>query len=334
MATYHGVLVFSEVAEKKTATINKELLNIGRRLSDDLSEPLSTLLIGKDIQELAKELITLGADKVYTIDIDSSSFTGPHPDLYVAIIAQVCQQVAPSIVLLGQTDMGRDVAPRLAARLGTTVTMDCIELAIDPDTKQLLQTKPVYGGNAMAIWISELNDPQIVTLRPRSVMPAEPDPSRKGKIINLSITVDNTMIRGKLLEIVKEEAEGVKLEEAKVIVAGGGGIGGIEGFKMLNELAKLLRGALGVTRVPCDEGWMPISLEIGQTGYIVSPSLYIAIGISGAPQHMAGCSSSKCIVAINKDPEAHIFEVSDFGLVGDYRQALPPLIEKCKELLK
>jgi len=331
MAT-HGVLVCSEVAEKKVATINKELLNVGRRLSDDLSEPLNILLIGKDIEEIAKEFITLGADKVYTID--NPSFDESHPDFYVAIIAQVCQQVAPAIVLLGQTDMGRDVAPRLAARLGTTVTMDCVELAIDSDTKQLLQTKPVYGGNAMAIWTSELSEPQIVTLRSRSVMPAEPDASRKGEIINLSITVDNAMIRGKLLETIKEETEGVKLEDAKVVVAGGGGIGGIEGFKLLNELAKLLKGVLGVSRVPCDEGWLPISLEIGQTGHIVSPSLYVAIGISGAPQHMSGCSSSKYIVAINKDPEAHIFEVSDFGLVGDYRQALPPFIEKCKELLK
>jgi electron transfer flavoprotein alpha subunit len=142
------------------------------------------------------------------------------------------------------------------------------------------------------------------------------------------------MIKSKLVETVKEEAEGIKLEEAKVVVAGGGGIGGADGFDMLKELAALFKGALGVTRVPCDEGWMPISLEIGQTGHITSPDLYIAIGISGAPQHMAGCSNSRCIVAINKDPEANIYEVSDFGLVGDYRQALPPFIDKCRELLK
>ena len=332
MATYHGVLVCSEVAEKKMATINKELLNIGRRLSDDLSEPLSILLIGKDIQEIAKEFITLGADKVYTID--GSLFVEPHPDLYVAIFAQVCQQVAPGIVLLGQTDMGRDVAPRLATRLKTTVVMDCVGLTIGPDTKRLLQTKPVYGGNAMAVWVSEPLEPQIVTLRPRSAMPAEPDPSRKGEIINLGITVDNAMIKGKLLETVKEEAEGIKLEEAKVIVAGGGGIGGREGFKMLEELAKVLGGTVGVTRVPCDEGWMPISLEIGQTGRVVSPNLYIAVGISGAPQHMAGCSGSKWIVAINRDPEANIFKEADVGLVADYRQAIPVLIEKCKTLVK
>jgi electron transfer flavoprotein alpha subunit len=332
MTTYQGVLVFSEAVEKEIATINKELLNIGRRLSDDLNEPLSIVLISKDVQEIAKEFIALGADKVYTID--SPSWAEPHPDFYLDVFAQVCQQLKSGIVLLGQTDMGRDVAPRLAARLQTTVTLDCIELTIDPDTKQLLQTKPVYGGNALAIWISELNKPQIVTLRPRSVPPAEPDRSRKGEVIDLSITVDKAMIKSQLVEAVKEEAEGIKLEEAKVIVAGGGGIGGADGFNMLKELAALLKGALGVTRVPCDEGWMPISLEIGQTGHIVSPDLYIAIGISGAPQHMAGCSNSRCIVAINKNPEANIYEVSDFGLVGDYRQALPPFIEKCRELLK
>jgi electron transfer flavoprotein alpha subunit len=332
MAEYHGVLVCGEVVEGKTATITRELLNIGKRLSDDLGQPLSTLLISKDIQGIAKEVITLGADKVYTVD--GLLFAEPHPDLYVAILAQVCQQVAPVIVLLGQTDIGRDVAPRLAARLGTTVTLDCTELAIDPNTKRLLQTKPVYGGNAMAVWVSESYEPQIVTLRPRSVMPAGSDASRKGEIITLSLTVDDSMIKSKLVKTVKEEVKGIKLEEAKVIIAGGGGIGGSEGFKLLEELAQVLGGTIGVTRVPCDEGWMPLSLEIGQTGHIVSPNLYIAVGISGAPQHMAGCSGSKCIVAMNRDPEANIFKVSDFGIVGDYRQALLVLIEKCKALVK
>jgi electron transfer flavoprotein alpha subunit len=332
MVGYQGILICGEVVNGKVTTTTKELLNIGRKLGHDLSQPLGILLIGRDIQDVAKDVITLGADKVYTFD--GSLFAKPHPDLYVAIIAEVCQQMAPFIILFGQTDIGRDVAPRLAARLGTVVTMDCTSLAIDRDTKCLLQTKPVYGGNAMAEWVSESHEPQIVTLRPRSVMPAEPDTSRKGEIIALSLTIDDAMIKSRLLETVKEEPEGIKLEEAKVIVAGGGGIGGSDGFKLLNELAKVLGGTIAVTRVPCDEGWMPLSLEIGQTGHIVSPNLYIAVGISGAPQHMAGCSGSKCIVAINRDPEAHIFQVSDFGVVGDYRQALPPLIEKCKALIK
>ena len=332
MAAYHGVLVCSEIVEGITATIIRELLNIGRRLSDDLSQPLGILLIGKDIQETAKEVITLGADRVYIAN--GPPFAESHPDLYVAIMADVCRQVIPSIVLLGQTDMGRDVAPRLAARLGTTVTMDCTELAIDSNTKRLLQTKPVYGGNAMAIWTSESREPQIVTLRPRSVMPAEPDTSRKGEISTLSITLDDSMIKGRLLETVREKSGGLKLEEAKVIVAGGGGIGGREGFKLAEELAEVLGGTVGVSRVPCDEGWMPTSIEIGQTGHIVSPNLYVAIGISGAPQHMAGCSGSRWIVAINRDPEAHIFKEANFGVVGDYREVLPALIEKCKTLVK
>jgi electron transfer flavoprotein alpha subunit len=332
MANYQGILICGEVVDGEITTVTKELLTSGRRLSDDLGQPLSTLLIGKDVQETAKEVIALGADKVYTVD--SSPLAEPNPDPRVAIIAEVCQQIAPLVILIGQTDIGRDIAPRLAARLGATVVMDCTELAIDPETKQLLQTKPVYGGNAMAVWVSESHGPQIVTLRPRAVTPAKPDASRKGEIITLSITVDDSMIKSRLVETVKEEVKGLKLEEAKVIVAGGGGIGGAEGFKLLDELAKVLGGTTAVTRVPCDEGWMPMSLEIGQTGHIVSPNLYIAVGISGAPQHMAGCSGSKCIVAINRDPEAHIFQVSNFGVVGDYRQALPPLIEKCRSLFK
>jgi electron transfer flavoprotein alpha subunit len=323
------ILVLGEVADGKMTTTTRELLSMGRKLGDDLHQPLNALVIGKELQEVGKEAILLGADKVYSID--SASFSEFHPDYYTAIMAKVCQQIVPSIILLGQTDIGRDVAPRLAAKLSIPVTLDCTELNIDPGTKQILQTKPVYGGNAMAIWVTESNEPQIVTMRPRSVMMDEPDPSRKGEIIAFSATIDDSMMKIKLLETVKEEVKGIRLEEAKVIVAGGGGIGGTDGFKLLEELAKVLGGTIGVTRVPCDEGWMSVNLEIGQTGHIVSPDLYVAVGISGAMQHMAGCAGSKAIVAINKDPEAHIFKEADFGVVGDYRDVLPALISKLKE---
>lgn len=332
MATSDSVLVCGEMADGKIGIVTRELLAMGRRLADSLHLPLHILLIGKDIHKAGEEAVTLGADRAYVVD--GLPFAESHPDIYTAVIAKVCQQSGPSIVLMGQTDMGRDVAPRLAVRLGTVVTMDCTDLAIDADTKCLLQTKPVYGGNALAVWASEPYKPQIATLRPRSVMPAEPDASRKGEITTLSIAVNDAMVKGRLVEAVREETRGIKLEEAKAIVAGGGGIGGRDGFKLLEELAKVVGGAVGVSRVPCDEGWMPISLEIGQTGHIVSPNLYIAIGISGAPQHMAGCSGSKCIVAINRDAEAQIFKVSDFGVVGDYKEALPALISRCRELLK
>jgi electron transfer flavoprotein alpha subunit len=331
MTAYQGVFVCGEVVDGRITTITRELLSMGRKLATDVNQPLGTLLIGRNLQNAATESIRLGAAKVYTVN--GSPFAESHPDLYVAIITEVCKQIAPSIVLFGHTEMGRDVAPRLATRLRTTVTMDCLGLSIDPETRRLLQSKPVYGGNAIAIWVSESHDPRIVTLRPRAVMPEEPEISRKGEIKALDITINESIIKGKLLETVKEDVKGIKLEDAKVVVAGGGGIGGSEGFKMLEELARVLRGTVGVTRVPCDEGWKPLSLEIGQTGHIVTPSLYIAVGVSGAPQHMAGCAGSKCIVAINRDPDAQIFKEADFGVVGDYRQVLPTMIEKCKGLL-
>ena len=254
MESNHEILVCGEVADGKITSTTGELLSLGRSLADGLHQSLNALIIGKDLQELSKEAIAFGADKVYSVD--SASFSDFHPDYYTAIMAQVCQQFVPSVILLGQTDIGRDVAPRLAARLGIPVTLDCTELSIDPGTKQILQTKPVYGGNAMAIWVIESNQPQIVTIRPRSVMADEPDASRKGEIIAFDATIDDSVIGSKLLENVKEEVKGIKLEEAKVIVTGGGGIGGTEGFKLLEELARSLEELSGlpeflVTKVGC-----------------------------------------------------------------------------------
>jgi len=332
MSEYQGLLVCGEMVGRKITTHTRELLNMGGKLKDKLSQPLSTLLIGDHVQEAAEEVITLGANKVYTIN--APSFTESSPDLHIALIVEVCKQITPSVILFGHTEMGREVGPRLAARLKTTITMDCTELNIHPETKRVLPSKPVYGGNAIAVWVSEHHDPQIFTVRPRVVMPAEPDASRKGEIIPLNVHIDGSMVKSRLLETSKEETKGIKLEDAKVIIAGGGGVGNREGFKVLEELAKVLGGAIGVTRVPCDEGWIPISFEIGQTGHIVTPNLYIAVGISGAPQHMAGCSGSKRIVAINRDSEANIFKEADLGVVGDYREILPALVERCKTFME
>jgi electron transfer flavoprotein alpha subunit len=331
MTPTQRILICGEVVEGNLTTVTRELLALGKKLHNDLDQPLVALLVGRGIQKAAEEAVRLGADTVYIAD--GPSFSETHPDLYVAILAEAIKQMKPSMVVLGHTEMGREVAPRVAARLETAVTMDCTGLSIDPETKRMLQFKPVYGGNAVAVWVSEACDPQMATLRPRAVKPEDPDASRKGEVKNLSVTVTDSMVRGRLLETVNQEGEGIKLEDAKVIVAGGGGIGGSEGFKMLEELARVLRGTVGVTRVPCDEGWKPLSLEIGQTGHIVTPDLYIAVGVSGAPQHMAGCLGSKRIVAINRDPDAQIFKEADFGVVGDYRQVLPTLIAKCKTLL-
>jgi electron transfer flavoprotein alpha subunit len=330
-AKYKDVLICGEVTNTKISGVTSELLRTGRELSDKLGESLHVLLAGRDIGEAASEAIALGADKVHLAS--GAPFEESSPGFYVQVVTRVCVQLEPRIVLFGQTDMGRDIAPRLAGRLDIPISLDCIRLDIDPDSRSILLTKPVYGGNAMAVWKAVGQNTQIAAMRPRVINPAKPDDSRKGEILSVPEIMDEPTIKGELLRTVKEESKGIRLEDAKVVVAGGGGIGGKEGFRLIEELAQTLRGAVGTSRVPCDEGWMPKNMEIGQTGHMVSPNVYIAVGISGAPQHFAGCSGSKCIVAINKDPDAHIFKESDLGLVGDYREALPSLIEKLKSIM-
>jgi electron transfer flavoprotein alpha subunit len=332
MARNSAVLICGEQEEGKITAITKELLGAGKILSEKLNGKLSALIIGSGIQDSGEDAIVHGADKVYLAD--DPLLSQYNPDSYTTAITQACQQVGPSVVLLGHTTMGRDVAGRVAFRLGCFPCMNCIQLDIDPDSKFLVQTRSVYGGNAMAVVISKDSQPQLATIKPRAMTPLEPDRSRKREIENIKVTIDDSAIRTKLVSTTKEEVEGVKLEDAKVIVAGGGGIGDAEGFKLLQDFAKILGGAVGTTTVPYDEGWVPTtSMVIGDSGKTVKPDLYIAVGIRGASQHIAGCSESKLIVAVNKDADAGMFRVSDLGVVADYRQVLPPLIEKCKELL-
>jgi len=325
MTETKGILICGEVSGQETAPVTSELLRTGRMLSDKLKAPLNLLLTGQIAGEAGRKAIFQGADKVFIAD--HPPFSDSAPEVYVNLAETLFRRISPLLVLFGQTDMGRDVAPRLAARLGASVCLDCIQIDIEPDTKNVIHTKPVYGGNAVAVWEAAATFPRIATMRPRSGEAAAADTAREGEIIAFSADADLPAAKVRLLESVSEEIKGIKAEDAKVIVAGGGGIGGKEGFELVDELARLLRGAVGTTRVPSDEGWMPKSFEIGQTGHMVSPDLYIAVGISGAPQHLAGCSGSKVIVAINRDPEAHIFKEADFGIVGDYREALPTLIK-------
>jgi electron transfer flavoprotein alpha subunit len=331
MSDYNGILIYDEIIDGHISLTTRELVTAGRKLGDQLGQQLNALLIGKAINGVTDEIISLGADSVYTIE------SGPHnessPDLYVALVIEACRRLNPSVVITGHIDMGRDTVTRIAVKTGAALNLDCIELNGDPNANRFLCRKPVYGGNAVAVWASSLEKPTLVTLRPRSTQPAEPDTQRKGEVHTLDIKADDSEIKVKLQETVKEEVSGIKLEDAKVVVGGGGGIGSADGFQMLEELAHLLGGAVGATRVPCDEGWKPMSMEIGQTGRIITPNLYIAVGISGAPQHMAGCTGSKKIVAINRDPDAHIFEEADFGLIGDYRKLIPPLIEHYKNII-
>jgi electron transfer flavoprotein alpha subunit len=330
MAEYKSVMIFCETTEGKLASIATELLGGGRKLADDLGQELSAVLIGSGISSLAQEAIAYGANKVYVVD--DPLLKDYQTDAYVLVIEKVAKQVMPQILLMGQTSIGRDLAPRLAFRLNTAASLGCLELAIDPQSKLLLQTKPVYGGNAQAVFVSE-SFPQIATVRPKAMTPLEPDKSRKGEVITIDAGLDPSVIRTKVLEKVPEEVEGIKLEEAEVVVSGGRGIGSAEGFKQLEELARMLKGAVGATRPPCDNGWMPAGAQIGLTGKIVTPDLYIAVALSGSSQHMSGCSGAKTIVAINKDPEANIFREARFGVVGDWKKVLPAFTDKLKQLL-
>jgi electron transfer flavoprotein alpha subunit len=330
MSENKGVLVFGEITEGKLSGMTAELLGCGRKLADDLGQDLSAVIVGSDIGSLAQDAISGGADKVYVVD--DPLLKDYQTDSYLSVMEKVAKEAAPQIILMGQTSIGRDLAPSLAFRLETTATMDCIALEIDPDSKRLLQTKPVYGGNAQAIYTSEA-DPQIVTVRAKVMTPLEPDAAKKGEVVNIEAGLDPAEIRTKVLEQVKEEVIGIKLEDATVVVSGGRGIGSPDGFKQLEELANLLKGAVGASRPPCDNGWIADTQQVGLTGKIVTPDLYFAIGVSGASQHLAGCSSAKTIVAINKDPEANIFRVAHFGVVEDWKKVLPPFIEKIKELV-
>jgi len=325
-----GVLICGELKKDRITSVSKELITTGKRLASVVDRSLDFLLIGKNLEEAVGETASLGVDRVLTTE--GPKYAEFHPERLASIITAVCRKTEPSIIILGQTDMGRDIAPRLAAKLGGGVCLDCMDLSYDKDTKELILTKPVYGGFALAQWTPVSHLPQVVTMRPRSAEPPVPDSSLKGKVEPIAIEVDETQIRSQLIETSSAEKKGIKLEEAKVIIAGGGGIGGSEGFALVRELADALGAAVGTTRVPSDEKWMPKSCEIGQTGHVVSPRLYIAVGISGAPQHMAGCSSSDFIVAINKDPQAPILGMADLAIIGDYREILPALIEKMKVL--
>ena len=302
------VLIVGEILEGKLALITSELLGIGRKLADDLGMQLGAALMGSDLKELPNEAIAFGADKVYAIDDPLLKEYQTEP--YLAVMEKVCRQLNPEILLMGQTPMGRDLAPRLSFRLGTGLSMDCLQLSIDPGTKLLLQTRPVYGGNALGTFTCPEYRPQMATVRIKSQIALEKNSQRKGEIISVEAVIVPSVLSSRLLQRVKEEVKGIKLEDAEIIVGGGRGVGSAEGFQELEELAKDLGGAVGASRPACDSGWVPSTIQIGLTGKVVSPSLYLAVALSGSSQHLAGCSGAKTIVAINKDPEANIFKAA------------------------
>ena len=322
-----NILILGETAEQKIDQVTFELLGIGRKLADELNDELYAVLVGHEISQLGEDLNFFGADKVYIIE--EQLFKDFQADLWVNVLEKLCIELTPEIFLLGQTQIGIDVGPRLALRLNTSLTTDCMELAVEREKRLLLRTKFVYGGNAIATYAYEKN-PQMATVRPKVMKSAERDESRKGEVIPFDIKIDESTLKSKLIKKVEEKE--VKLDAAKIIVAGGRGVGSPEGFKNLEGLAGLLGGELGASRPPVDKGWVQKSRQVGLTGIKVFPGLYIAVGISGALQHVQGMVGSEMTVAINNDPKANIFTVSDYGITEKYEEVLPTLLEKIKEL--
>ncbi len=322
-----GVWVFAEQRGGKLNRVTLELLGKAQELAHTLRHDVSALLLGDRVSDLGETLIGYGAQKVYLAE---------HPLLkdyrtipYTDVIEGLVNQFKPDIFLMGATHIGRDLAPRVSRRVGVGLTADCTELTIDPEEGILLQTRPAFGGNVMAIIANRYSRPQMATVRP-GVMAAVERPDNKGDIIRHETSLSEADMGTSLLEAVKEERRAVDLSEARVIVAGGRGVGDASGFKILEDMAALLGGEVAGTRVAVEEGWIPADKQIGQTGHAVRPELYIACGISGAVQHRAGMINSRYVIAVNKDPRAPIFQVSDWGMVGDLHEVIPEIIEQLK----
>jgi electron transfer flavoprotein alpha subunit len=328
MSENKDILIYGEAAGGKLTPLTIELLGAGNRLAAAEGGELSAVLIGGS--ELAQEAVAYGAQKVYVVEDPILQEYSTEP--YLIALEKVMRQAMPEIILLGQTAAGRDLAPWLAFHLNTGATMDCLALEIDPASQRLLMTRPVYGGNAQAVQVCETS-PQIATVRAKVLAPLAKDSSRQGQIIKVDAGIDSAGLKITVIERHLEGAGGVKLEDARVVVSGGRGIGGAVGFQQLAELAAVLKGAVGATRPPCDKKWAADTQQIGLTGKVVSPDLYIAVGISGASQHLSGFSSAKVIVAVNKDKDANIFKVAHYGIVADWKAVIPVLTTKLKEVV-
>jgi len=326
-----GILICGEIQGRELTGSTRELLGIGRRLADISNDKVLVLLIGEEgVAHCGKEAICFGADEVFVTE--DKRLKDYQPELWVEISEALCKHLDPGIILMSHNTVGADLAPRIAFRLKTSLTMDCIDLTLAPETKLLQRTKPIYGGNALAVYRSPAT-PQIATIRDKTFSPVVRNDARTGKVAAFNPELDSSKTKIKLIGVIKEETPGLKLEDAEAIVCGGRGVGDSEGFAELKELAEMLGGAVAGTRPASEKGWIPPRLQVGLSGKKVSPKLYLAVGVSGAIQHIAGMVGSKCIVAINKDPEANIFKEAHYGAVGDYREILPAFKEKVKELL-
>lgn len=326
LSAYKGVWVFAEQREKKIMPVVIELLGEGKKLAKEVGCELCAVLCGSEVEELADELFEYGADKVYVADApELEKYT---TDGYTKVIFEAIEEYKPEIVLLGATHIGRDLGPCLAVKANTGLTADCTMLEIDPEDKKIKQTRPAFGGNLMATIVCPNHRPQMSTVRPGVMAKAEHTPGRKGEIVKLNVSFNEGDIRTKVLDIVKSMKETVSLTDAEIIVAGGMGLGKAEGFDLLKELADKLGGIVASSRAAVDAGWIDHAYQVGQTGTTVKPKIYVACGISGAIQHVAGMQNAEQIIAINTAENAPIFEVADYGIVGDLYKVIPAMIEE------
>ena len=322
------ILVVSEPSDDGLSSMVGELLSAARTLDGKVS----VALLGTSEGPAPEDAIALGADVVYLVQ--DPLLADGSVDAQVSALEQVCGQKSPAVVLIGKTLAGRDIGPRLAFRLGVGLAQDCVEVEIDPETSRVAATRPVYGGSAMArVTFADLN-PQIVVLRAGVYDQLEADGSRTGEVVSLPVSLDPSVVKVRHVETVLRESEGVRMEDASIVVSGGRGLGAPEPFETLEELAGIVGGAVGASRAACDAGWLDHSYQVGLTGKTVTPDLYITVGISGASQHMAGCSGARNIVAVNRDKDANIFKDATYGVVGDWQNVLPVFIETVRELVK
>lgn len=310
-----------------------EVLGCGKKLSEHMNATFNLALIGDDeqlLKSLASEAILLGVDKVY---IGESSLLNEYQaDICLAAFEEICKQANPDLIIFGGNDSGQELAPRLAHRIGAAIITDCTEVKKDEKTDKIVCIRPLYGGKASVILCSK-QKVLVITVRPRSMDPAIKLEKHNGKTVVTKLSLSPDLKRTTTVEVIEDKSEGPKLDDAQIIVSGGHGIGGTEGFDVLKQLAEMFKGAVGASRAAVDSGWVPSAYQIGQTGKIVGPNLYFAVGISGASQHLAGIGSAKHIIAINIDPQAPIFRVARVGVIMDYRKFMPALIEKTQKFL-
>lgn len=329
ISQYKGVAVFIEQSGGRPSSVSYELLGEGRRLADKLGVKLSAYLLGQNISNLASDMISSGADNVYIID--SPVLKDYRTKSYTSGLVDLVNKYKPEILLLGATSLGRDLAGAVATSLGTGLTADCTVLEIDETTKNLKQTRPAFGGNIMATIMTKRHRPQMSTVRPRVMHALAKDPKRLGEIISENINLTEDDIETKVIDFLCPIKAEAPIEDAGIIVAAGRGLGAAKNVALIRELADLLGGVVAGSRKCVEAGWLGVSCQVGQTGKTVRPKVYIAIGISGAIQHLVGMQGSDVIIAINKDKDAPIFKAATYGLVGDLFEIVPKLIKTIKE---